>query len=69
MFAKAGAMIPLAPPPGLSNDGVGGVNDGKNAGFQPPLGMAQGEPGVLSWEIYAGSAKTGMSAEFCSHHT
>ena len=52
-------MIPLAPPPGLTNDGVGGGGSGPNAGFQPALGMAQGEPGVLSWEVYPGSATSG----------
>ena len=38
VFARSGSMLPIAPPPGLTDDGVGG---GPKADYQPALGMAQ----------------------------
>ena len=57
MFARSGSMLPLAPPPGLTDGGVGGATS--SADYQSTLGMAQAEPAVLSWEVWAGTATHG----------
>ena len=50
-------MLPLAPPPGLTDGGVGGASS--SADYQSTLGMAQAEPAVLSWEVWPGTATHG----------
>ena len=47
VFARAGLMLPLAPPPGVGNFGFG---NGQEA--QPALGGAAREPDLLTWEVY-----------------
>lgn len=54
VFAKAGAMIPMALQPGVAL----GSFDPSLA--QPAIGGAAREPVMMSWEVWVGSATTGQ---------